>query len=69
MSSLTVNTNRSFSLSFTGDTNASYRVWYSTNLTAWTLLGSATQSVTGVFVYTDAGASNRPVRFYRVGVE
>jgi alpha-tubulin suppressor-like RCC1 family protein len=66
VSSLSMGVNGEFSLSFTGDTNASYRVWASTNLTTWTVLGPATQSPPGEFHFTDTAATNWPLRFYRV---
>ena len=59
-------TNGSFQLSFPGLSNLTYSVWASTNLTGWTLLGSATQTTPGQFCYTDATATNSPLRFYRV---
>ena len=57
---------RSFSLGFNGETNATYRVWASTNLNTWTTLGDASQSPPGVFNFTDFAATNWPQRFYRV---
>ena len=55
-----------FGLSFGGVTNLSYRVWASTNLANWTLLGSATQPTPGVFQFTDIVSTNFARRFYRV---
>jgi len=66
VSSLSVGSNGGFSLSFSADTNATYRVWASTNLTTWSVLGSAIQSPPGVFNFTDAAATNWPLRFYLV---
>ena len=59
-------TNGSIHLSFSGLSNLTYSVWASTNLTGWTLLGSATQPTPGQFYYNDATATNSPLRFYRV---
>lgn len=55
-----------FSLSFAGFTNATYRVWASTNLTHWSVLGSARQTGPGLFHLSDAAATNWPQRFYRI---
>jgi alpha-tubulin suppressor-like RCC1 family protein len=52
-------------LNFAGLTNASYRVWTSTNLTTWTALGAAGQSSPGWFQFTDTSAA-QPQRFYRI---
>jgi hypothetical protein len=54
-----------FQLAFTGAINAAYRVWASTNLTTWELLGPASSPAPGVFQFLDAAATNRPMRFYR----
>jgi hypothetical protein len=59
-------TNGSFQLSFPGLSNLTYSVWISSNLTSWTMLGSATQPTPGQFYYDDASATNLPLRFYRV---
>jgi len=64
--SLVVSGEGQFSFSFLGDSNASYRVWSSTNLANWIVLGTATQSPPGHFQFTDSAATNKPVRFYRV---
>jgi hypothetical protein len=58
--------NGAFTLNFLGVSNASYRAWGSTNLTTWSLLGTATQVSSGQFSITDNSATNRPIRFYRV---
>lgn len=58
---------RGYAVSFTGDSNATYRVWASTNLTHWQLLGPANPSSNGWFYYTDFGASQWPQRFYKAG--
>lgn len=56
----------SFPLSFNGFSNLTYRVWASTNLTSWSVLGSATQVNVGVFQFDDFGRTNFSKRFYRV---
>ena len=55
-------------LSFSGVTNLTYRVWASTNLGNWQVLGSPTQVQPGQFVYADAGALGNARRFYRVSL-
>ena len=55
-----------FQFGFEGVTNAIYSVQGSTNLTAWTRLGTASQSSPGQFLFLDPGTTNRPARFYRV---
>ena len=64
--SVSVPSMSSISLNFTARSNTAWRVWTSTNLTAWSVLGSAVQSPPGVFQYNDTSATNRPLRFYRV---
>jgi hypothetical protein len=61
----TMTTNGAFQLAFTGASNAAYRVWASTNLRNWELLGTAMPTVTGQFLFLDATATNSPQRFYR----
>ncbi len=60
-----VTTNGEFELAFTGATNARYRVWASTNLLNWELLGTAPSWSPGRFLFLDASSTNRPQRFYR----
>jgi hypothetical protein len=67
VSSLSVGTNGVFSLSFSGDTNASYRVWASTNLVIWEVLGPATPASNGWFQFFDLNSAHPPQRFYRAG--
>jgi hypothetical protein len=55
-------------LTFTGSTNLTYRVWASTNLRNWQVLGAPTQVLPGQFVYADVGASGNARRFYRVSL-
>ena len=55
-------------LSFTGATNLTYRVWASTNLGNWQVLGSPTQVQPGQFVFADVGALGNARRFYRVSL-
>lgn len=58
---------RGYAISFTGDSNATYRVWASTNLHHWQLLGPANPASNGWFYYTDFGAAQWPQRFYKAG--
>ena len=60
------NANAGFSFSFAGVSGASYSIRASTNFTNWSWLGYATQSSPGQFRFLDTGATNRPLRFYRV---
>ncbi|MDB6109144.1 MAG: hypothetical protein JWR69_894, partial [Pedosphaera sp.] len=60
-------TDGSFQFSFTGDSNAAYRVWASTNLLDWDLLGIANMTSPGLFQLSDPSATNWPQRFYRAG--
>jgi len=53
-------------LTFAGAANLTYRVWASTDLGDWQVLGSPTQVQTGRFVFADVGALNHAHRFYRV---
>lgn len=55
-------------LTFTGSTNLSYRVWTSTNLDHWQVVGSPTQVQPGQFVFTDVDAMGHAHRFYRVSL-
>ncbi|HEU5071061.1 MAG TPA: hypothetical protein VFV96_11715 [Verrucomicrobiae bacterium] len=58
--------NRAVSLSFAGLSNATYRVWASTNLVDWTWIARPSQPLPGQFLYSDASVTNRPLRFFRV---
>jgi len=53
-------------LNFTGDSNVTYSVWASVNLTNWVRLGTAQQPDPGQFQYNDGGATNLPARYYQV---
>jgi hypothetical protein len=55
-----------FQASFSGDSNATYSVWASTNLVSWEKIGVASEVQPGEFEFMDA-VSNRPQRFYRAG--
>jgi hypothetical protein len=66
MSSLAVGTNGGLSFNFSGLPNASYRVWASTDLATWSMLGPATPLPLGGFSFADTSATNGPRRFYRV---
>ena len=58
--------NMGFSLRFAGSTNASYRVWATTNLMDWELLGSATVISNGLYEFLDSQAGDLSERFYQV---
>jgi hypothetical protein len=58
------NATSGFVLNFSGSTNASYQVWFSTDLIQWELLGSAVQITAGMFQFTDPIAPNDSARFY-----
>ncbi|PYM10300.1 MAG: hypothetical protein DME18_16595 [Verrucomicrobia bacterium] len=56
-----------FDLSFDGDSSATYRVWASTNLVNWEVLGTAATFGPGKFSFTDASTTSWRQRFYRAG--
>jgi hypothetical protein len=58
--------NGSFNLNFSGDTNAAYTVWATTNLLDWVNLGTATESPPGQYQFIDQTATNWSQRFYRL---
>jgi hypothetical protein len=58
--------NGSFNLNFSGDTNAAYTVWATTNLLNWVNLGTATESPPGQYQFIDQTATNSAQRFYRL---
>jgi hypothetical protein len=55
-------------LTFQGQPQFVYRVWASTNLQRWTVLGTATPGLPGTFFFADAGATTNAWRFYRVSL-
>jgi Regulator of chromosome condensation (RCC1) repeat len=55
-----------FALFFSGASNATYSVWASTNLAAWSRLGTASEVTPGQYGFTDTLATNWPVGFYRI---
>ena len=61
------NSNDIFQLGFSGNSNATYRVWASTNLVDWEVLGTGAVVSNGWFQFLDAEAGNWPQRFYRAG--
>jgi hypothetical protein len=61
------NSNGGFGLIFSGTAQATYRVWGSSNLLEWELLGQATSPSNGWFNYVDAAMTNSPQRFYKAG--
>ena len=54
-----------FQLFFTGAINGTYEVWASSDLSHWSLLGTASSQAPGYFSYGDITATNEPLRFYR----
>jgi hypothetical protein len=60
-------TNGSFQLKFSGDSNTVYAVWASTNLTDWILLDPANSMSNGLFQYVDLKTTNWFQRFYKAG--
>jgi alpha-tubulin suppressor-like RCC1 family protein len=58
--------NGQFDLRFTGGPYWTYRVWASTNLMNWELMGTADESQPGDFRFIDSSATNWPQRFYKV---
>lgn len=58
----------SFQLTLTGDHNVAYAVWTTTNLTNWSLLGTAKPVSNGWFQFLDVGATNSAKRFYKAGI-
>ncbi|MEI9863482.1 MAG: hypothetical protein WDN00_02795 [Limisphaerales bacterium] len=56
----------SFNLNFTGSLDATYKVWASTNLTDWELLGTASPQLLAQYQFIDSGATNWSQRFYRI---
>ncbi|HEU5069510.1 MAG TPA: choice-of-anchor Q domain-containing protein [Verrucomicrobiae bacterium] len=61
-----LSTNGEFRIVFSGTSNATYRVWASTNLLDWEALGTAETASPGSFFFLDPAATNWPQRFYRV---
>jgi alpha-tubulin suppressor-like RCC1 family protein len=56
-----------FNVVFSGHSNATYRVWASTNLLDWEPLGSASAISNGWFKFMDFDAAAFPHRFYKAG--
>jgi hypothetical protein len=54
-----------FTLGGTGQTGHSYQIQASTDLIAWTTIGTQAVDSSGVFAFTDNDAPNYPARFYR----
>jgi hypothetical protein len=55
-----------FNLNFSGDSNATYSVWASTDLVNWQYLGPATEAQPRLYQFTDSTVTNVPQRFYRL---
>ena len=58
---------RVYNLNFSGQSNATYRVWASTNLVDWDVLGAATVTSNGWFNFLDLDAAKWPRRFCCAG--
>lgn len=59
--------NDGFDLRFTGGPYWTYRVWASTNLLNWEMIGTADETQPSVFRFIDSTATNSPHRFYKAG--
>ena len=59
-------TNGTFQMIFTGDSNTTYCISASTNLTNWEYLGLSSQTSPGLFQSLNLPAGDFPQRFYRV---
>jgi hypothetical protein len=59
--------NGAFNLRFVGGPYWTYRIWASTNLVNWELLGPALETAPGQFKFLDQSATNFSRRFYRAG--
>jgi uncharacterized repeat protein (TIGR01451 family) len=57
----------SFEVRFAGSQHSAYRIWASTNLTDWQVLGIATEAEAGSYRFLDISAAKLPQRFYRAG--
>lgn len=55
-------------LTFTGGSNLTYRVWASTDLRNWSVVGTPTQVEPGLFTWADVGVKGNPRRFFRVSL-
>ncbi len=58
--------NGTFSLNFTGDSQATYHVQASTNLVDWDVIGTGTEAPPGQYLFLDPNAPNWTRRFYRI---
>jgi hypothetical protein len=59
-------TGTSFTLNFSGSSNATYTVWSSTNLINWTDIGTAIEAQPGLYQFIDTTATNSSAQFYRI---
>jgi hypothetical protein len=66
LTGLTRLTNGFTRLSFNGAAGFSYRVLASTNMTNWSVLGTAAPATPASFQFADGNATNYHARFYRV---
>jgi hypothetical protein len=58
-----------FSFNISGQPNASWNVYSSTDLKNWTQIGGVTLSASGTGIFADGGAGSTAYRFYRLGNE
>ena len=54
-----------FTLTLTADSNMLYAIWASTNLVDWSFVGPANPLSNGWFQFSDPGAAEWPLRFYK----
>jgi uncharacterized repeat protein (TIGR01451 family) len=66
ITSFGLGTNGACILTYNGDSNTTYCVWASTDLSSWEYLGPTTQIAPGKFLFSDASARTLPRRFYRI---
>jgi hypothetical protein len=55
-----------FQFNFNGATQTAFSVLVSTNLSDWSVVGSATETSQGYYFFEDLQAANYPRRFYRI---
>lgn len=65
---VTVGADHTASLQLHGAANTAYNIQVSTDLVAWSAVGSGTTNSSGALTVTDPAASNFPKRFYRAAV-
>ena len=55
-----------FTLNFSGSSNATYSIWASTDLASWQDIGTPVESPPGSYQFTDSMVTNWPQRFYSI---